>query len=566
MRRLALVALVAVSSACHLFATPPAPTAGAGSPMPAPKVSAGQLDPRTLLGDLPGRAGRLGAGVPSMVTADEATEGEWIGAFVEVPKDACVLTYARASATVDDIDMALYADDGAQLGVDEGRDVHPTVMLCPPHPDRVYVAAHVVDGEGFVVVAAQLVPADRAAVLGRTLGARGAVDEGPRTPEVMPGLDDTVRVHRQALGGQWETFKRVLVPADSRVPTYVSLPIEPDECVDAIIVPDDDVSLLDVEALDGDGRVVARAREGGGQRTLTVCSPAPMTGTLALRPHAGRGRAAVVLARAHGDVARDLAARPDIAWVAATQPLDAARRARDTMLAKGGYDAPVATTTGALVLGRRLAVPLDLKSLGGACGRIDVVAGAPLGLVDARVWDDAGALLADEEGSSSLALFVCSRGTARLELETRGRPGPFAVTVRPERWKDAAFGAHALAASRLMSRAAAGPDRLLEGKQAAARVVTLDAAHGVSWNETLAPGRCAHVTVGVEGEGAGVDLRVFDAADDSDIDRGEAAFATSVRACATADSTRGVRFEVRASAGRVDAVIGEQSTGKDPAP
>jgi hypothetical protein len=284
-----------------------------------------------------------------------------------------------------------------------------------------------------------------------------------------------------------------------------------------------------------------------------------MPGTLAVRPHSGHGLAAVVLARAKGDSARDLGTQPEIVWASATQPLEAAKHARDTLLAKSGYEAPVATTTGSLLLGRRVSVPLDLKPMAGACARVDVVAGAPLGLVEARIWDDAGALLAHEEASTSVALFACAHGAARLELETHGRPGPFAVTVRPERWRDPVFTAHALAASRMIARAAAGPDRLLEGRQAAVRAATLDAAHSLSWTRAVDPGKCVRVTVGVEGDGAGVDLRAADATDDSDLDRGHAAFATTVRACAPNDSPRTVRFEARASAGKVDAVIGEQS-------
>ena len=85
----------------------------------------------------------------------------------------------------------------------------------------------------------------------------------------------------------------------------------------------------------------------------------------------------------------------------------------------------------------------------------------------------------------------------------------------------------------------------------------------VERTDFIAAGKCARVTVGVEGEGAGVDLRAFDASDDSDLDRGEAAFSASVRVCAGADTGRSVRFEARASAGKVDAVIGEETLGKE---
>jgi hypothetical protein len=566
-RRLAVFAVGGVAAitlaGCSLFghATPRPPAASTS--LAAPHVVPGELDARTLLGELPARATRLGAGAPSLVSSAEAIDNEWVGGFVDVPKEDCLLGYARGASSIEDVDIAIYSDEGAQLAVDEGRDVHPTVLLCPPHPERVYVAAHVVDGEGLVVVGAQLVPKDRAVVVARALGARGAVADGPRPAEAWPGLDDAVRVHRLELGGTWEEFKRVALPVDARVPTYVAFPIEAEQCVDAVIVPDDDIGLLDVEAVDGDGRVMARGREGPGPRWLTVCSPSAMPGTLAVRPHVGRGLAAIVLARAHGEVARDLSARPEIAWAAAQQPLATARHARDTMLAKSGYEAPVATSTGNLGLGHRITVPIDLKTLGGACARVDVVAGAPLGLLEASVWDDAGGLLASGEASTALALFACSRGAARLELETRGRPGPFVVTVRPERWRDAAFVARPLAASRMLARAAAGPDMLLEGKGAPARAVSLDASHEVSWTESVAAGRCLRVTVGVQGDGTGVDLRASNPADGSDVDRSQAAHAASVRACATLDAARSVRFDLRASAGRVDAVVGEQTTGRD---
>jgi hypothetical protein len=535
-------------------------TGAATAPLPAPAVVAGQLDARLLLGELTARASRLGAGAPSLVAAAPALDNGWVGGFVDVPRDACVLGYARGSASIDDVDVAIYSEDGTTLAVDEGRDVHPTVLICAPHPDRVYLTAHVVEGEGLVAVGAQLVPKDRAAIVARALGARGFAGQGPRAAEAWPGLDDAVRSHRAELGGAWQEFRRVALAVDARMATYAAFPLDADECVDAVVVPDDDVGLLDVEAFDEQGRVVARAREGTGTRTLTVCSPVPMAGTLAVRPHVGRGLAAIVLARTPGEVGRDLAAVPDVAWVTPALTVDKARSARDALLAKSGYDGAVTTTSGTLSLGRRSRLPLDLKGLAGPCARIDVVGGAPLALLDASVWADSGALLASAEASSSLVLFVCARTSARLEIETRGRPGPFALTVRPERWKDAAFEAHPLAASRMLARAAAGPDALLDGKEQASRELVLDAERMTSWSEIVAAGRCLRATIGVQGDGAGVEARVFEGSDE--IDRSEAAHAVSVRACATPDAPRPVRFEVRASAGHVDAVLGERTSSR----
>jgi hypothetical protein len=67
------------------------------------------------------------------------------------------------------------------------------------------------------------------------------------------------------------------------------------------------------------------------------------------------------------------------------------------------------------------------------------------------------------------------------------------------------------------------------------------------------------VAIGVQGEGLGVELRAIDGSAGEEIDRSEAAHAASVRACAPADAARTVRFEARASAGKLDAVIGART-------
>lgn len=527
----------------------------------APTVWPGELHARNLLGELPLRAAHLGASPLSLVASGEALDNEWLGGFVDVPPDSCLLAYARASSSVEDIDIAVYSEEGTSLAVDEGRDVHPTVVLCPPHPPRVYVAAHVVEGEGLIAAGVQLVPRERAPIVARALGAHGTLDQGPRAADAWPGLDDAVRVHRLELGGKWEEFKRVALPVDARVPTYASLPFGADQCVDAIVVPDDDVALLDVEAIDEEGHVVGRAPDGMGVRTLTICSPLAMSGTLQVRPHSGRGLAALVLARAAGDVAQDLSMRPEIAWVAPVLPLEAAKRARNALLAKSGYPAPAFAASGVLGLGRRITVPLEPKAFGATCGRIDVVAGAPLSLLEARVWGDGDALLADGEASSSLAMFACPHGPARLELEARGRPGPYTVLVRPEPWQHPTLSAHPLASSRMLARAAVGQEMLLSGKEGAVRELALDAARTISWTEDVPAGRCLRVAVGAQGDGAGIDLRAFEGSD-TEIDRAQAAHAASVRACAQ-ETPRTVRFEVHASAGRLDAVLGERIESPD---
>ena len=552
MKALSLLLFLAAAGCGHAPAAPPVKGA---SPPGAPKVVAGDLDAVLLLDDLPARASGLGAGPLALVASGESVEGERMGAFVEVPTDACMLGYARGSSSIEDIDVAVFADEGNPIASDEAPDAHPAVLLCPPHPERVYLAVHIASGEGLVALGVQIVPRERAAEVGRALGARGGQAGGPRPADAWPGLDDHVRAHRTALGGTWEEFRRVALTLDARSTTYAGFPLEANQCVDAVIVPDQDAALLEVEALDGEGRVVGRAREGLRDRTLTVCSPVAFNGSLAIRPHVGVGLAAVVLAKAKGEVARDFSGRSEVAWVASPQPLDVSRATRNAELAKAGYPLPTASTNGALLLGRRVTVPLELTA---TCSRIDVVGGAPLALVDASVWDAKGVLLASGGASGSMALFVCGRGKAQLELEARGRPGPFSVIARAERWKDPAFAAHPVAAARMLARAASGVSMLHEGSPLGAKAFSLDPARRISYGESIASGQCLKVAVGVEGEGSGVELRVFDAGSSDELDRSNAEWSASVRACAGASAPRALRIELRGTSGRLEAIVGER--------
>jgi hypothetical protein len=509
-----------------------------------------------------------------VVASTEAVENDWSGAFVDVPKGACLLAYARGAASIEDVDVLVYSDDGSIVGADEARDAHPTVLLCPPASERVYVAAHLVAGEGFVAVGAQLVPADRSTVVGRALGARGPVGEEARTDGGAPSVDAFVRDHLVRLGGTWEELRHQDVTLDANAPTIVSLPLETDRCVDATVIPEEVTGSLDIEALDGVARVVARAHEGVGARSLTVCASFAAQGTLLLRPHVGGGRATVVLSRARLERIHDLHVRPEIAWVGAHQSLEKARTDRDEALAVHGYPPARSTTTGLLQLGRRVSVPLDLRADVDACLRVDIVAGAPLAWITGRVWNDGG-LVSSDEASGSLVLFACARGVATVELEALGRPGPFAMLVRTEPRRDPMFGRLPLAASRLLQSAVRGPVDVSEGELEAGRVappssiagrlgvrqLALDSARVVTWEEVVPPAACTRVIVAVQGEGAGVDLQAVDAEHETVLDRAESAEAASVRACAQTGLPRRVRFEARASAGRLDALMSEASDG-----
>lgn len=527
------------------------------APLGAPRVVPGSLEAKPLLGDTPARATALGAGPLTIVASGPMNEGERMGAFVEVPPDACLLAYGRASTSLEDIDVAAFSAEGTPVAVDEGPDPKPSVLVCPPHPDRVYVALHAASGNGLAAIGAQLVPRERAAEVGRGVGARGAASGATRSPEAWPGLDDQVRAHRLAIGGTWEELRRVAVAIDQRAVSAVALPIEEGGCTDVLVVPDEEVAFLDVDVLDGDGRLVARAKESSAAKSITVCSPIAVSGSLHVRPHVGRGLAAVVLGKAKPDGVRAISARPETAWVVPAQPLETTRATRNAALAKAGYGAPGLQKDGQLQLTRRATVPIDLAGAG-ACTRVDVVAGAPLAMVDAAVWDDGGQLLATGDGADGATLFACGKGKARVDLGTRGRPGPYALLARTEKWRDPAFAAHPLAAGRMLGRAAVGPTALHEGTLAGVRHAVLDASRQYVQNASIPASSCLRVAFGTEGEGTGLEVRLVDVVSGDELDRAHGQNAATLRAC-TSGAIRSVRIEARATAGKLDAVIGERT-------
>lgn len=539
------------SAPVRVVAPPPPP------PLAAPHVVPGELDARVLLGDLPARAQRLGAGPLAVAASADATDGERVGAFVDLPRDLCLLAYARASRTVEDVDLAAFSEEGTPLVVDDGPDAHPTVMLCPPHPDRVYLAAHVASGEGLVAVAAHLLPRGRSGDVGRAFGARGGSDEAPRPLEGWQGIADLVAAHRATRGGHWDELRRVAINVDPRGPTLLSVSFEPEQCIDALAVPDDEVGMIDLELLEPSGASLARAHGVGRSQSLLACSNRKMTATLTVRPHAGRGPVALVLAAARGDSIRDLAIRPEVFGTAALLPVDRAQNALDAELGRAGYGAPSAWKLAELRAGQRVSVSLEIPRSFASCARVDVVGGRPLAGLFAALVDDKGALLAEGEGATGTTLFSCGLGKLRLDAEGRTRPGPVAFAVRREPWTDPAFGAEPLAASRMLGRMALGPRSVLPGKAGPVRVLAVDADHIATGEHSIAARACVRVAAGGAGAGVGLSLRLFDTETGDELDRSEAAHGAAVSACA-GESTRRIRSELHVAAGKLAVVAGER--------
>ena len=551
-----LLALLAASCGSP---KPPRPTA---TPPPAPVVLHGDLDATVLLGDLPKRASAAGAGAVSVVASGILGDGERLGAFVEIPADSCLLAYARGSSSMEDIDVVLFAEEGNPIAVDEAPDAHPTVILCPPHPSRVYLAVHAAGGEGLVAVAAQLVPPDRSVEVGRTAGARGARGEAPRPADAWPGLEERIRQHRASLGGTWEDIRRSAMTVDVRASSTVALAVDANQCVDVLVVPEDGVLSLELDVVDADGREVAHGHDGGKDRSVVLCSTFAMTGSLRIRPHVGAGLAAVVIGRTPASSAPDLATHVELLWYATARTVDQARAASDAAFAKRGYGAPAVLGSGSLTAGRRSFLAGDVPP-GDACARIDLLAGAPLALFAARARDDKRALLGAGEGASAVTVYACGTSKVDLDLDAYGRGGPFLALTRSERWKSPIFAKKPTASSRMLGRCLTEPGAPLEGTAGEVRALSLDATHLEKWELTVLPHTCAEIAVGAEGEGTGLSLSMIDVASGEELDRSHGATSADARACA-GDAARKVRVELSATSGKLDAVVGDRRIARSP--
>lgn len=533
----------------------PAKTPAPAGPV-APKVVAGAPDLKRLVGDTAQRASTLGAGPLAIVASGMVAEGERLGAFVEVPDDACLLAYARGAASLEDLDLHAFTDDGSPIAIDEGPDPKPTILVCPPHPKRFYVALQVAQGRGLAVVVAQTVPKARAKPIAVALGARGSLGTVKR-PESWPGMEDSLREHRRTIGGEWEDQKRVTLPVDTEAVATTTVSVGTRECVDLLLLPDDDVGLVDAELVDDEGRQVVRARGAGDARSLIACSDEAFVGALRLRSHVGQGQVAVLVSRTSIDYAKDAKSKPELAFHGVGLPLADAEKARETELLRVGYAAPLATKRGALAASKLTSLSIDLPADG--CSRLDLVAGAPVRRASIEVWSSSLRLLGAGDGVSGAVAFACAKGKVRVDLETRGAGGAYALGVRKVTWTGPELSALPLAGSRMLSRAARGPHEVFEGSPVAIRSLGLSSTSLTAFEEDVAPGACLHAYLGAEGAGQGIELRAFDAKTSTEIDRGHGETSAAVYACATTGPLR-VRFEAKTSTGDLRAVVGLRKT------
>ena len=498
------------------------------------------------------KAASAGADASQVIAVQAGMPGDRVEGMVRVPERSCVALIGRGTDGVEDVDLFVYADDGTSFGSDEAPDKRPTLMVCPERATRLYVVARIAQGNGVVAIGAQRVDAAEADRVAQAIGARNR--EGARDAESWPGLDESISHHREQIGGAWEDLRRVALPVDARVSSHVGGEVEPDQCLDALVIPADEVSHLDVLAKDLEGRIVGRANAAGRERSLIVCSPTRARVTFEVRPHAGRGLAVVILSKSKKGTEQDINAHSLRFDLLPALNMADARREHAERLDAAGYPPARSVAKGTLLVGRRQSVDLDLRA---GCYRLDVWSEHPMHGVEAWLWSPDGSLIANERSGTDATLFACTRGAkARLDAEALVRPGSYEVELREERETPEVLYDHPLAASRLLARMFARGVIKIAHQVGAPQKFQLTNTQLERMDVLVPVGRCVDVTLALGPGANGAEIRLVDKADGHEVALVRGLQSTSTRACALdRRDTLHVTAELRVAIGAATGLV-----------
>ena len=484
-----------------------------------------------------------------VVAVEAGVAGDRIASLVDLPESSCAVLIARGTDTIEDLDLLAYGEDGAVLGMDEGPDKTPALLVCPPHPARLYVAARIAAGHGLVALGVERVDPKDAAHAAATYHARHRPGEPDERLASWPGLAERIAAHRAELGGTWQDVRRVAVPLDARIPTFVSATVEENRCLHALVVATDELSHIELSALDQNGQILGRAAALGRDRSLVLCSTLAEPVTFEFRPQGGRGVAVLVLSQSAVGASSELedAVRVELY---PSGSLDDARQKHAARLDGLGYPKAKVLKTGTLEPGRLDSATFALPK---GCSRVDIVSGAPVRAMSARLWAADDSLIATSSARAAPVLFACSGGgQVRLDTESLARPGPYSVELRSEPEAPVTLQGYPLAASRLLAHML---DRGLIKNGAQAGKIThhvLGPEHLESEDVLVPIGRCIDVTLALGANATGAEVRLVSADSGEELALARGTTATSARACAISTGTLHVRAELRAAAGQGD--------------
>ncbi|HEY0465969.1 MAG TPA: hypothetical protein VGC79_17270 [Polyangiaceae bacterium] len=487
-----------------------------------------------------------------IVAVEAGVAGDHVAALVDLPQASCAVFIARGTDTIQDLDLMIYGEDGAELGLDEGADKTPAVLVCPPHPARVYASARIAAGHGLVALGVERMPPEDAERAANTYHARQRSSEGDARLAAWPGLAERIAEHRRRLGGKWTDVRRIAVPLDARIPTRLSANVEEQRCLHALVLASDELSHIELSAVDQNGHILGRAASLGRDRSLVVCSSLATSLSFELRPQGGRGLAVLVLSQSEAGSAADVddALRIDRY---ATGSLDDARQKNATRLEGLGYAKAKVLKTGTLLPGRLDSAAFALPK---GCARLDILPAAPVRDISARLWSADDTLIAESDSRAAPVLFACSGGgPARLDTESLARPGEYSVELRVEPEPAPLLQASPLAASRLLGHMLEH-GLIRSGTQAGKITLHHLTPERLETEQFLVPfGRCVDFTLALGLGSTGAEVRLVDEATGDELALSRGTSATSARICAF-DARSGGTIRARAEL-RVDAGQGE---------
>jgi len=495
-----------------------------------------------------------------VVAVEAGVAGDRVAALVDVPRASCAIFIARGTGSIEDLDLAAYGEDGAVLGLDEGPDKTPALLVCPPHPTRVYASARIAAGHGLVALGVERVDPKDAERAADEYHARHRKGEADARLSAFPGLAERLAEHRAQLGGKWQDVRRVALPLDARIPTRLSATIEENRCLNALVLPTEELSHLEFSAFDASGQLVGRALALGRDRSLVVCSASAAGISLELRPHGGRGLAVVVLSQSEPGTATqfDDAVHVDLF---PTGTLDEVREKNAARLQGLGYPNAKVVKTGVLPLGKLDSASFELPK---GCARLDVLAAAPVRGVAARLWSADDSLIAESEGRASPVIFACSSQAARVRLDSESlvTPGAYSVEVRAETDAPAPLTAYPLAASRLLDHLLARG--FIRSAAEAGKIVhhALSPDH-LEHEDFIVPlDRCVDFTLAVGSGATGAEVRIVDRDSGAELNRARGTHTVNAEVCAVdhAGGTINARAELRVAAGHGDALSAMRSS------
>lgn len=513
------------------------------------RVAEKPLDPRRIKG------AEKALGNSVLLAVEAGVAGDRVSTLVEVPKSECAVVIARGSESIEDLDLLAYGEDGTPLGSDEAPDREPSLLICPPHPERVFLVARVAQGQGIVVVGAERLPPALAQKAAQRYAVKSRDVNDPTRLKAWPGLDALITRERARVGGKFRDLRRVALALSATAPTTLPATVEAGGCVHGLFIPSDDVSHLDVAALDDQGRILGRAVGSGRQRAIVVCSPVATEIAFEVRPHVGQGLAVAALSHSvpgtESEIDADIVRRD-------VYPLgDAATELKrvTARLQKLGYTpgAPVAKLD--LAVGRRSTSVLLLKD---GCTRIDLVGAAPLRGIDARLWTDSGQLRANAVGGGNATLFACGAGKLRLDAMATLGPGSVSVLAQREADVPAELTRLPLAGSRLVARMVARGVLLRATPIGKVSELALSAEQLTTVPLSVPLDRCLEIDVAIEGPAAGVELRAVDQDTDVELDTSVGEHAASTRLCTHGRGALGslnVRLELDAASSTARALL-----------